>query len=156
MIGKLLNKYKSTKVQSILKNFDQNTYSSRTLIPIKINEPIIPFGNSIRFSKNQYLNDILTNQKEEGESFAAFYQDTKQNKTVNIGVECKINILFTTGEISILSKEQDKRLYLPNVKECEFNGEPYQLYDLKDNFEMNKALDYEIAKMILIKLYFRF
>jgi ATP-dependent Lon protease len=149
MIGKVLKEYKNKKLPVALSKFNPAQLNAKLLIPIKISDPIMPYANSIRFSKNEDLFKIINNAKEESDKFAAFFEDNKNNRITNIGVECSMNYLNITPEISIVSKELDKRLILPNVAECKFDGSSYQLYEYKDTEESFKSVDYEIAKNII-------
>jgi ATP-dependent Lon protease len=149
MIGKAIKEFKSKKMPNALAKFNPTSLNSKLFIPLKISEPLMPYGTSIRFSKNDELLKIINNAKEESDKFAAFFEDTKNNKTMSIGVECNMNFLNITGEISVISKDLDKRLVLPNVATCKFDGSAYQLYELKDREDANKVIDYEIAKNII-------
>jgi ATP-dependent Lon protease len=148
MIGKVIKEFKLKKAGAV-QRFNPMQLNPKTLIPVKISEPLMPFGNSIRFSKNEELIKLISNVKEESDKFAAFFEDAKNNRIMNIGVECNMNYLNITNEVSVISKEQDKRLILPNVKECKFDGSSYQLYEYKDYEDSNKSVDYEIAKNII-------
>jgi len=136
-----------------IEKFDSDR-KPKSIIPIRINEPLMPFGNSLRiFGKDDpILSDILKRYKEDydkTEKFAAFIYDKKKKKMVSTGVECNILNLEATGEISLISKPGDLRIQLLNEENLKFEGEYAEGIELKDKESANKLIEYEFARNIV-------
>ncbi len=126
----------------------------KLIIPIRINEPLMPFGNSIRFfgKDDPILVDILKRYKEDYEKadkFAAFLYDKRKRKMVNTGVQCNILNLEATGEITLISKPGDLRMQLINDENIKFEGEYAEAVEIKDKESANKLIEYEFARNIV-------
>lgn len=136
-----------------LEKFDPEK-KPKLIIPIKISEPLMPFGNSLRIlgKDDPVLVDILKRYKddyEKGDKFAAFLYDKKRNKMVQTGVQCNILNLEATGEISLISKSGDLRMQLINEENSKFQGEYAEAIDIKDMESANKLIEYEFARNIV-------
>ena len=136
-----------------IEKFDSDR-KPKSIIPIRINEPLMPFGNSLRiFGKDDpILSDILKRYKEDydkTDKFAAFIYDKKKKKMVSTGVECNILNLEATGEISLISKPGDLRIQLLNEENLKFEGEYAEGIELKDKESANKLIEYEFARNIV-------
>lgn len=136
-----------------LEKFDPDK-KPKLIIPIKINEPLMPYGNSLRiFGKDDpVLVEILKRYKEDYEkadNFAAYLWDKKKKKIVTTGVQCNILNLEATGEISLISKGGDLRMQLINEDNLKFEGEYAEAVEVKDKESANKLIEFEFARNIV-------
>lgn len=146
LINKNLSKYFCSK-----KNPNSEESSS---IPILVEDPFMPYGCTLRYIKNDYLNKVYLLSKEKQNNLVAFYHDKKKNKVSNYGVECSINYYDASGEIVITSTNADSRVMninsipiLPMENQEDF--EKVNFKELKDNPEIQKNLNYEVCKNIV-------
>ena len=136
-----------------VEQFDENK-QTKTIIPIKIYEPLLPFGNSCRYSAKEdpVLTEILRRYKDDFEKmdkFAAFLYDKKKKKFLTTGVMCNLLNLESTGEISVISKQGDKRVQLVYPDNVKFEGELGEVIEINDKESANKLVDHEFAKNII-------
>lgn len=150
-------KYFSTKPDqedsTAIDTFDQ-AKTPKLIIPIKVYEPLLPFGNSCRYfaKEDPNLAEILKRYKddyEKLEKFAAFLYDKKKKKFLPTGVQCNLLNLESTGEISIISKQGDKRVQLIYPDSVKFEGEYGEVIELNDKESANRLIDHEFAKNII-------
>jgi hypothetical protein len=139
---------------SDLDKFDPT--SIKSILPIKISEPLMPYSNSIRnFLKDDtYLSEFLKKLKDTDKNLtdqkvAAFLYDKKKNKLVAYGVECSVMHLETTGEVSIISQSGDKRVQLLYPEKCQFDGSPTEVREIKDKPDTNRLIEHELAKNLI-------
>lgn len=136
-----------------IEHFDENK-QTKLIIPIKIYEPLLPFGNSCRYSAKEDpgLAEIVKRYKDDFEKmdkFAAFLFDKKKKKFLPTGVQCNLLNLESTGEISVISKQGDKRVQLVYPDNVKFEGEFGEVIEIKDKESANKLVDHEFAKNIV-------
>ena len=115
------------KTQDSLNESERNFYLPQKnnaklwkIIPIKVNEVVLPYGKSTRIQKTKELENLFKNAKKGEEYYVcAFLFDEKKNKTTNIGVIIEnIHVHQNSEEISLTSKESDCRVYA-NEEELE-------------------------------------
>ena len=140
-----------------IEHFDENK-QTKLIIPIKIYEPLLPFGNSCRYSAKEDpgLAEIVKRYKDDFEKmdkFAAFLFDKKKKKFLPIGVQCNLLNLESTGEISVISKQGDKRVQLVYPDNVKFEGEFGEVIEIKDKESANKLVDHEFLCMVSSNLF---
>jgi ATP-dependent Lon protease len=168
------NKINLLKSFSKLEVIDKISRKVYNIIPIKVTEPLMPYGNSIKFNNDDYLINIYNKikDKEVGitldnendsenlslsqQKLAAFFHDKKKNKTSIIGVECDISYYLNTKEISLVSKLDKDRLLLPNTNSDAtieldhlFEGKITTAEIVSDLPSKEKLIDYEFANNIV-------
>ena len=101
---------------------DNSKRNIRNIIPIKINDCLLPYGKTIRITSNDEIKKVLKIKKQLNSDFCVFFNDKKKNLTSSIGVRCStIFPIPNSEELSITSKENDSRVFCNTNDEEFFN-----------------------------------
>ncbi len=144
---------KTTEETSLVEN--ANPKKTYKIIPVQINEALMPYSKTIRIQATEEIKNLLRQQKPEDSEYCVFFNDKKKNQVSNIGIRCTSIQLISNGEeISITSKEKDSRVFA-NVEDKFFdqsrNEEP--LLSDTNTLTTRNAVEYvdqkEVSSMMI-------
>jgi len=120
------------------------------IVPLKLNEIIMPCGQSNKLIKNSYVKDIFHKLSiEKTNQVAAFLHDSKSGETLPIGVMVNLQEFESTNEFSIKSSQSDNRVLLIDPHKCEFNGDVYEAKEIQDEKSQYEYVDNDFTKNLI-------